>query len=245
VADAWPIVGTPIASEYADMSQLSSPLSTMDPSLNDAQGHTGGNPLPRPYGPARRHEKLTFFEKIEAFISRLSTRDNFWSSVCSFIWLPLAFFSGIKMKQLDGNTFSAVLPFRRFNKNWYNAMAGGALLANSEIAGGMYVFGVVGGDYAVVCKNLQYTFYRPCLGPAVYRITPRENVHELVAKGTEFNITVDMEILQQSFKQDERDKRVGKCECTFHVTPKAQIRAKLARRKASLQQQPADAAAKA
>ena len=69
------------------------------------------------------------------------------------------------MKQINTDTFSAVLPFRRFNRNWYRAMAGGALLANSEIAGGMYVFGVCGGDYTVVCKNLNYTFLRPCLGP--------------------------------------------------------------------------------
>ena len=64
-------------------------------------------------------------------------------------------------KVVDVNTFAAYLPFRRFNRNWYRAMAGGALLANSEIAGGMYVFGVCGADYTVVCKNLNYTFLRP------------------------------------------------------------------------------------
>ena len=67
--------------------------------------------------------------------------------------------------RIDAKTFEAYLPFRRFNRNWYRALAGGALLANSEIAGGMYVFGVVGGDYTVVCKNLNYTFLRPCFGP--------------------------------------------------------------------------------
>src|SRR5262249_55045397 len=73
-----------------------------------------------------------FFDKIEAFISKLSMRDNFWNGVCSLLWLPLAFFSGIRMKELDANSMlaRAVLPFRRFNRNWYRAMAGGALLAN-------------------------------------------------------------------------------------------------------------------
>ena len=73
-----------------------------------------------------------WYDKIEAFVSRLSMRDNFWNSICSLIWLPLAFFSGIRMKELDQNSFAAraVLPFRRFNRNWYRAMAGGALLAN-------------------------------------------------------------------------------------------------------------------
>src|SRR5262249_45042926 len=100
--------------------------------------------------------RYTWFDKVEAFISKLSTRDNFWHSICSFIWLPLAFFSGIRMKRLDANSFTAVLPFRKFNRNWYNAMAGGALLANSEIAGGMYVFGICGSEYTVVCRELSY-----------------------------------------------------------------------------------------
>jgi hypothetical protein len=171
------------------------------------------------------------FDRIEAFISRLSVRDNFWRSICSLIWLPLAFFSGIRMKQLEANVFAAVLPFRRFNRNWYRAMAGGALLANSEIAGGMYVFGVCGGDYTVVCKTLSYTFLRPCFGPAVYRMTPREDLRRLMTAGTEFNITIDMEIQQQGFR-GERDRRVGRCEAVFHVTPKMQHKVKKARRAA-------------
>src|SRR3954447_3523122 len=138
-----------------------------------------------------REQPVTWFDKVEAFVSRLSVRDNFWHSICSLIWLPLAFFSGIRMKQLDAQTFQAVLPFRRFNRNWYRAMAGGAVLANSEIAGGMYVFGVCGGDYTVVCNNLNYTFLRPCFGPAVYRMTPRENIAEQIESKSEFNITMD------------------------------------------------------
>jgi hypothetical protein len=183
-------------------------------------------------GAARGNEPKTVWDKVEAFISKLSVRDNFWHSVCSFLWLPLAFFSGIRMKELDPATFQAVLPFRRFNRNWYRAMAGGALLANSEIAGGMYVFGVCGGDYTVVCKNLNYTFLRPCFGPAVYRMSPREDIKALTAKGSEFNITLDLEISQQGFK-GERDRRVGRCEATFHVTPKVHHKNKKARRSRS------------
>ena len=139
---------------------------------------------------ARKAPEPTWYDRLEAFVSRLSMRDNFWNSICSMLWLPLAFFSGIRMKELDPNSFAAhaILPFRRFNRNWYRAMAGGALLANSEIAGGAYVFGICGADYTVVCKNLNYTFLRPCLGPAVYRMTPRENIREQVAAGGEFNV---------------------------------------------------------
>ena len=172
------------------------------------------------------------YDKVEAFVSRLSVRDNFWHRICSLIWLPYAFFSGIVIKQISTDSYAAVLPFRRFNRNWYRAMAGGALLANSEIAGGMYVFGICGGDYTVVCKHLEYTFLRPCLGPAVYKMTPRENVRQLLDTGEEFNVTLDLEILQQVSSLGERDKRVGRCQATFHVTPKIQHKIKKARKEA-------------
>jgi acyl-coenzyme A thioesterase PaaI-like protein len=173
-----------------------------------------------------------WFDKVEAFVSKLSVRDNFWNSICSLIWLPLAAFSGIRMKELEPNSYvaQAILPFRRFNRNWYRAMAGGALLANSEIAGGSYVFGICGADYTVVCKNLNYTFLRPCFGPAVYRMTARQKIHELVRAGGEFNVTIDMEILQQGFR-GERDRRVGRCEATFHVTPKVHHKVKALRKR--------------
>src|ERR1700691_3301553 len=92
------------------------------------------------------------YDKTEAFVSRLSVRDTFCDRICSLIWLPYAFFSGIVMKQINADSYAAVLPFRRFNRNWYRAMAGGALLANSEIAGGVYVFGICGGDSPVGCQ---------------------------------------------------------------------------------------------
>jgi hypothetical protein len=169
---------------------------------------------------ATREWPRTWFDKIEAFISALSVRDNFWHRICSLIWLPYAFFSGIRMKTLDANTFSAVLPFNRFNRNWYRAMAGAALLGNSEVAGGMYVFGICGAGYTVVCKHLEYKFLRPCLGPAVYKMKPREDIHGLIVAGEEFNLTLDMDILQQVSKGADKERRVGRCVVTFHVTPK-------------------------
>ncbi len=169
--------------------------------------------------------------------SKLSTKNNFWHRVCSMIWLPLAYRSGIKFgkraQDADPDApFECVVPFSRFNKNWYKAMAGAALLANSEVAGGMYIFKACGGDYTVVCKHLSYSFRRPCMGPAIYRIVPREDIAPLVAHGGEFNITVDMTILQAVHHKDERERRVGNSEATFHVTPKASYRARKAKLKA-------------
>jgi len=184
--------------------------------------------------------ELTLYERVEAFISNLSTRNTFWNRVCSLIWLPYAFHSGLKMTS-DETTHRAILPFRRFNRNWYNAMAGAALLGNTEIAGGNYVFKVCGGNYTVVCKKLEYRFLRPCHGPAEYRMTPLEDINELVATGKEFNIAIRMDVVQvlapisgkKIAAQDEKEaikyaraKRVGRCTATFHVTPKAHHKAK-------------------
>src|SRR5262245_47174771 len=49
----------------------------------------------------------SWFDKLEAFVSRLSVRDNFWNSICSLLWLPLAFWSGIRMKEPEPGSFVA------------------------------------------------------------------------------------------------------------------------------------------
>ena len=173
-------------------------------------------------GPAEPRKK-TIPQRIEAFISRLSSRNNFWHRVISMIYLPYAFRSGIRMINRDSGDsgpFEAMLPFRPFNKNWYNAMAGASLLGASEVAGGMAIFRKVGGDYRVVCKELQYRFLRPCIGPAVYRVEPQEDLDALMTAGGPFNIKVKINILQGLAKPGEREKRVGRCFATFHVSPK-------------------------
>jgi hypothetical protein len=173
--------------------------------------------------------------------SELSVKNNFWHRLCSYLFLPISYRSGIKFRHAKANTlddgpFECVVPFSRFNKNWYNAMAGAALLANSEVAGGMYIFQKCGSDYTVVCKHLEYKFRRPCVGPAIYRVDPREDIDALVATGEEFNITVDLTILQAVVKKDEKERKVGMSVATFHVTPKSAYyarKAKLAEREAA------------
>ena len=144
------------------------PSHVVNPSESDVSEHEERQIMAR-MATRPREVTLSLRDRVEAFIARLSTRNHFWHRVCSMIWLPYAFKSGIRMKRLDEMTFSATLPFKRFNRNWYNAMAGAALLANSEIAAGAYVMGITGGDYTIVCKNLEYRFLRPCYGPALYR----------------------------------------------------------------------------
>jgi hypothetical protein len=171
----------------------------------------------KPPRPVLVHHKRTFMEKVEGYVSQLSTRSNFWHRLCAWIWLPFAYHSGIKMLK-ESQRFSAVLPFRRFNKNWYKAMAGAALLGNSEIAGGMYVFNECGGEFGVVCKRLEYRFLRPCVGPAIYTIHPTRSISELAAGNREFNVTLEMEIYQMMRTPQERGSLVGRCTATFHAT---------------------------
>jgi hypothetical protein len=59
----------------------------------------------------------------------------------------------------------------------------------------------------------------------------REHIAEMIATGSEFNITLDLDILQQGFRPGERDRRVGQCVVTFHVTPKVHQKQKAARLK--------------
>ena len=125
------------------------------------------------------------------------------------------------MKRIDANRFSAVLPFKRVNRNWYNAMAGAALLGNSEVAGGMYLFSRCGGDYIVVCKKVEYRFLRPCMGPAVYHVVDTEDLDDKLREGGEFNIDLELEIRQQ-LKKKGRELRVGRCMITFHCAPKSE-----------------------
>lgn len=212
------------------------------PASDTPRGNPGpaGACAPTPVTTKRRQRKRSLMDRIEAYVSVLSTKNNFWHRVCSLIWLPFAFRSGIKMKRLGDNTFSAILPFRRFNRNWYNAMAGAALLGNAEIAGGMYVFGVCGADYTVVCKHLEYKFLRPCFGPAVYRITPREDIQTHISHGGEFNIVIDIDVCQAVNTPaiaggPDKEKRVGRCAVTFHVTPKTHHKNKAERAKAETQ----------
>jgi acyl-coenzyme A thioesterase PaaI-like protein len=187
--------------------------------------------VPAPVHQRPRSWWRRLWERLEARISRLSVKNNFWHRLCAWAFLPLAHRSGIRFSKGDESAFSAILPFRKFNKNWYNAMAGGALLGNAEVAGGMYVFRQCGADYNVVCKHLEYTFRRPCHGPAVYRVEPCEDIRELVAEQGEFNITLDMHIVQMVQKSGEKERRCGHCTATYHVTPKEQARSRSRRRR--------------
>ena len=109
----------------------------------------------------------TALDKVEAFVSRLSVRDNFWHRICSFLWLPFAFYSGIRMKKIDANSFAAVLPFNRFNRNWYRAMAGGA---GSSAVGALSLLG----EASVTGSPVPFLSQAPVFSPMRWIIDVRQ-----------------------------------------------------------------------
>lgn len=169
------------------------------------------------------------YRVFENWLTEKSTESNRWHRFLAWVFLPLAYRSGIKLgKRSEAGDYEVAMPFTTFNKNWYNAMAGAALLGNSEVAGGMYIFNQVGPDYTVVCKELSYKFRLPCVGPAIYRVKPVDDIAELKKHKLEFNVTVDMLIVQAVRHKDEKERKVGKATATFHVAPKAKLRARQA-----------------
>jgi len=94
----------------------------------------------------------------------------------------------------------------------------------------MYLLSECGSDYIVVCKDMKYRFLRPCFGPAVYDVVDSEDLQDKLAFGDEFNIRLDLEI-RQRLKKKGRDLRVGRCEITFHCTPKALLAERSDRRR--------------
>jgi len=167
-------------------------------------------------GPVRLKGRARF----EAWLETLVSRNRFCHKILSRIYLPLAFHSGLRMKEVDSNTYTYILPFRRFNKNWYKAMAGAALVANSEISAGLYLMREIRGRWTVVCRHMSYRFLRPCFGPAIYRITPVQDLATMMATGAEFNVDLVIDIIQQAAQSRARQPKVGRCNITFHVTPK-------------------------
>ena len=88
---------------------------------------------------------------------------------------------------------------------------------------------------AVVCEASKYSdmhLFGLGLCYVMYTHDPLDghgyNTHEELG---EFNIPLEMEIRQHVHKPGIKAPLVGKCDITFHCTPKAMIKAKLERRK--------------
>jgi hypothetical protein len=169
-----------------------------------------------PYPPTGLWARI--YRSIEGKFSKLCFENNLWYRVLTKIYLPLAAKSNMKLGSWKGDVYEAVLPFKRFNKNWYNAMAGAAILANTEIAGGMAIFKLVGEKYTVVCKELSYKFRLPCQSDATYRVRIVDDIHSLMNAKPEFNLNMEIEVFAE---MKNKIRKIGTSKLTFHVAAKS------------------------
>jgi len=169
-----------------------------------------------PYPPTGRWGM--FYRRVEQKLSKLCFENNFFYKILTSIYLPLASKAGMKLGKQVGEVYETVLPFKRFNKNWYDAMAGAAILANTEIAGGMAIFQLVGEKYTVVCKELSYKFRLPCQSDATYRVKILDDIHKLMKTKPEFNLRMEIDVLAE---MRNKMRKIGSSSVTFHIAAKS------------------------
>ncbi|MDA7506049.1 hypothetical protein N9F44_00470 [Akkermansiaceae bacterium] len=158
------------------------------------------------------------YRKVEQRLSNLCFNNNFWYKVLTTIYLPLAAKSKMMLGKQVGDVYETTLPFKRFNKNWYDAMAGAALLANTEVAGGMAIFKQVGEKYTVVCKEMHYKFRLPCQTDAIYRVKVLDDVKKLMRIKPEFNVLMQIDVMAEI---KNKMRKIGSSTITFHVAAKS------------------------
>jgi hypothetical protein len=75
--------------------------------------------------------------------------------------------------------------------------------------------------------------------PAIYRVVQSEDVEQKVAAGGEFNVTLELEIFQQQIVKQRDEILVGRCNITFHCTPKSMVRERADKRRARMEKKAA------
>jgi hypothetical protein len=63
-------------------------------------------------------------------------------------------------------------------------------------------------------------------------VVKSQDVEGKVAAGGEFNVSLELEIYQQQIVKKGEEILVGRCDITFHCTPKSMVREREERRKA-------------
>jgi len=155
--------------------------------------------------------------KLERYFNRLSMKNRFFNRLLSFFYMPFVFKSGLKINFVE-NDYYAILPKKRMNTNWYGTMAGGAILGNSELAAGSYLFLLSKGDYRMICTHLSYKFLLPSIESVMYKAyVDLEELAEKLKSGGKFNI--DMTIKVFRLKNEKAGRRIGSGSISFHMWP--------------------------
>jgi hypothetical protein len=155
--------------------------------------------------------------KLEKYFNRLSIKYRFINKLLSFFFMPFVNKSGLKMNFVEDDYY-AILPKKRMNLNWYGTMAGGAILGNSELAAGSYLFMLSKGEYRMICTRLNYRFMLPSIDAIMYKATvDLEELAEKIKTGGKFNIEMTIKVFRTN--KDKATRRIGSGTISFHMWP--------------------------
>lgn len=167
--------------------------------------------------------KMSFFmifelpPSLEKKLNRASMKKTWISRFLSFFFMPLFYKSGLKIN-FDPENYFAILPKKRFNINWYGTVAGSAILGNSELAAGSYLFMLTKGNYRMICKQLDYKFLLPSNDDIMFKTTlDKDDLFKKIATGEKFNISMTIKAFRA--KNKKAGKRIGSGIISFHVWP--------------------------
>jgi hypothetical protein len=154
----------------------------------------------------------------EVRLNKLSIKKPFLNRVLGLVFMPFIARSGLKVNY-DPDNFYVYLPKKRFNSNWYGTMAGAAILGNSELAAGSYLFMLTRGEYRMVCTRLDYRFLLPSTDSVTFKVfLDEEELAEKVKQGGQFMMDMSLKLYRAPSKTTT-GKRIGSGKISFKVWP--------------------------
>lgn len=154
----------------------------------------------------------------EIRLNKLTMKSTVANRVLAFIFMPFIARSGLKINY-DPSNFYAYLPKKRINVNWYGTISGAAILGNSELAAGAYLFMQTQGEYRMVCTHLDYYFLLPSTEAVIFKadLDQAELATKMAAGGS---FMMDMTVkLYRAKSKTTQGKRIGAGHIRFKVWP--------------------------
>ena len=159
--------------------------------------------------------------ELEIKLNKLSIKKPFINRLLALIFMPFIARSGLKVNY-DPQDFRAYLPKKRFNSNWYGTQSGAAILGNSELAAGCYLFMLTRGEYRMVCTRLEYRFLLPSTEPVIYKVElDQAELDEKIKAGGKFMMDMTIKLYRATSKTTT-GKRIGSGKISFKVWPVGQ-----------------------
>lgn len=155
---------------------------------------------------------------LEIRLNKLSIKKPFVNRLLARIFMPFIARSGLKVNY-DPEDFYAYLPKKRFNSNWYGTQSGAAILGNSELAAGCYLFMLTHGEYRMVCTHLDYRFLLPSTDPVIYKLDlDQAELEEKLTTGGKFMMDMTIKLYRATTKTTT-GKRIGSGKIRFKAWP--------------------------